>query len=56
VEQGACKEWAFGKRHCTKPKGSHGIKHRDVKEQLSLRSERTPSKIFGNKIRLDIVK
>jgi hypothetical protein len=37
VEQGTCKEWAFGKRHGTKPKGSHGVKNRNVKEQLYLR-------------------
>jgi hypothetical protein len=56
VEQGACKERAFGKRHHTKPTGSQGIKNRDVKEQLRLRSERTPSRICEKKIRLDIRK
>jgi hypothetical protein len=33
VEQGVCKEWRFRKRHCMKPKGSHGVKNQDVKEQ-----------------------
>jgi hypothetical protein len=56
VEQGACKERAFGERPRTKPKGSQGVKNRDVKEQLRLRSERTPSRIFRRKIRLDIGK
>jgi hypothetical protein len=56
VEQGACKERAFGERHRTKPKGSQGVKNQDVKEQLRLRSERTPSSIFGKKITLDIGK
>jgi hypothetical protein len=55
VERGACKGWAFGEDHHTKPKGSQGVKNRDVKEQLRLRSERTPSRICG-KIRLDIGK
>jgi hypothetical protein len=32
VEQGAHKERTFGKRHHMKPKGSHGLKNRDVKE------------------------
>jgi hypothetical protein len=41
VEQGACKEWAFGERHRTKPTGSQGVKNRAVKEQLRRRSERT---------------
>jgi hypothetical protein len=39
-----------------KPKGSQGAKNRDIKEQLRLRSERTPSRIFGKKISLDIMK
>jgi hypothetical protein len=34
VEQEGCKSWTFGKRHCMKLKGSHGIKNQDVKEQL----------------------
>jgi hypothetical protein len=39
-----------------KPTGSQGVKNRDVKEQLHRRSERTPSRTFRKKIRLDIGK
>jgi hypothetical protein len=35
---------------------NQGVKNRDIKEQLRLRSERTPSRSFEKKIRLDIVK
>lgn len=56
VEQGARKGQMFGKRHHMKPKGSHGVKNRYVKEQLHLRSERTSSRIFGKMIWLEIAK
>jgi hypothetical protein len=56
VEQEARKEQTFGKIQCTKPKGSQVINNLDVKEQLHLRSERTPSRIFRKTIRLEIMK
>jgi hypothetical protein len=56
VEQGSRKEWTFGKRHRTKPKGSHGVKNRDAKEQLRLRSERTSGGIFGKTFGLEVAK
>jgi hypothetical protein len=40
----------------TKPKGSHGIKSRDVKEQLRLRGERLSGRIFRKTIGLEIAK
>jgi hypothetical protein len=56
VEQGARKERTFGKRQCTKPKDSHDIKNRDVKEQLCLRSKKSSGRIFGKMIGLEIAK
>jgi hypothetical protein len=56
MEQGACKERMFGKRHRTKLKGSHGVKNQNVKEQLCLKSERTSSRIFGKMVGLENAK
>jgi hypothetical protein len=56
VQQEACKGHAFGERHRTKPTDSQDVQNRDVKEQLRLRGKRTPSRICGKKIRLDIGK